>query len=100
MSPVLIKQDIQEALDPGLMTELEASKHLTVRYGGLLLGNAALVEQHVGIRTLSRPRPLVRMCRGVHIPLLTPNHRLPGPRLGQDILKDLMPRNGSILHHL
>ena len=46
MSPTLIKQAIFERLDLGLKTELEVSKHMTVLYGGLLMGNASLVEQH------------------------------------------------------
>ena len=46
MSPLLIRQAIQEATDLGLKTELEISKHLTLVYGGVLIENAALVEQH------------------------------------------------------
>ena len=46
MSPLLIRQAIQEAFDLGLKTELEVSKHITLVYGGVLLENAALIEQH------------------------------------------------------
>ena len=53
MSPVLIKQAIGECFDLGLKKELDVSKHLTVMYGGLLMENAVLVEQHWPIEMVS-----------------------------------------------
>ena len=48
MSPSLMRQAVQEALDLGRGggAELEATKHIALNYGGRLVGNAALVEQH------------------------------------------------------
>ena len=50
MSPTLIDHAILECLDLGLKKELEVPKHLAVLYGGLLMGNSALVEQHWTLR--------------------------------------------------
>ena len=46
MPPTLIKQAIQDCLGLCLKKELDVFKHLTVSYGGLLMENAALVDQH------------------------------------------------------
>ena len=50
MSPAMIHQVAQEALAIGWPTELEATEHITVNYGGPMLGNAAIVEQHWPLR--------------------------------------------------
>ena len=46
MSPKLIQQAIQEAWGLGIRAELDVSRHLTALFGGSLLENAALIEQH------------------------------------------------------
>ena len=71
MSPLLIKQAIREALESGMASELEASRHLTILYGGLLLENATLVEQH---RPILGPKipcvpPLPLFFRRIRLPL-------------------------------
>ena len=78
MSPLLIQQAIREAWDLGLSTELEASRHLTLTYGGLLLDNAALVEQHwpiLGPKPTPKPDTTAATAPAGAPPLFT--HKIP-----------------------
>ena len=46
LSPTISRQIVQEAIDLGRATELQVTKHITSNYGGIILDNAALVEQY------------------------------------------------------
>ena len=56
-SPHVIKQVAREALSLGLSAELEVSKSITRNYGGPLLENAAIAEQHWPIAASVNPAP-------------------------------------------
>ena len=73
LSPKLISQIIQEAVDLGWNTELQVTKHITSNYGGSLLDNAALVEQHWPV--MLRPQATFRTASDAYYP--TPQMGIP-----------------------